>query len=116
MIPLVREDVAPCRVSAPALGKIPDALFFRPRQQLVLRLKSPAAVRPVAVKSQVEVQAVWQKLDAAWIDLNSQDISPVSSQDGSVERTRAGGQRTSDFRALAGDPGGLPTEIPEGSQ
>ncbi len=49
-------------MSAPALGKIPDALFLRPSQQLVLRLKSPAAVRPVAVKGQVEFQAVGQKL------------------------------------------------------
>ncbi len=49
-------------MSAPALRKIPDALFFRPRQQLILRLKSPAAVRPVAVEGQVEFQAVWQQL------------------------------------------------------
>ncbi len=57
--------MAPCRVSAPALRKIPDALVFRRREQLVLRLKSPAAVGPVAVEGQVEFQAVWQKLDAA---------------------------------------------------
>ncbi len=40
----------------------PQDRFFRPSQQLVLRLKSPAAVRPVAVEGQVEFQAVWQKL------------------------------------------------------
>ncbi len=45
-----------------ALRKIPAALFFRPRQQLVLRLKSPAAVGLLAVEGQVEFQAVWQKL------------------------------------------------------
>ena len=49
-------------LSAPALRKIPDALFFRPREQLVLRLKRPAAVRPVAVEGQVDFQAVWQQL------------------------------------------------------
>ncbi len=49
-------------LSGPARRKIPDALFFRPREQLVLRLKSPAAVRPVAVKGQVQFQTVWQQL------------------------------------------------------
>ncbi len=40
-----------------------DALsFLRPSQQLVLRLKSPAAVGRVAVEGQVEFQAVGQKL------------------------------------------------------
>ena len=39
-----REEVAPYRVSAPAFRKSLDALFFRPSQQLILRLKSPAAV------------------------------------------------------------------------
>ncbi len=43
---------------APARRKILDALFFRPRQQLVLRLKSPAAVGRIAVEGQVELQAV----------------------------------------------------------
>ena len=57
--------MAPCQVSAPTLRKILDALFFRPRQQLVRRLKSPAAVGRVAVEGQVEFQAVWQQLDAA---------------------------------------------------
>ncbi len=53
------------RASAPALRRILDALFLRPSQQLVLRLKSPAAVGRVAIEGQVEWQAVSQKLDAA---------------------------------------------------
>ena len=48
-----------------AFRKILDALFFRPSEQLVLRLKSPAAGRRVAVEGQVEFQAVWENLDAA---------------------------------------------------
>ena len=58
-----RNVVAPCWLSAPALRKILDALFFRPRQQLILRLKSPAAVVCIAVEGQVNLQAVGQKLD-----------------------------------------------------
>ncbi len=49
-------------VSAPALRKSLDALFFRPSQQLVLRLKELAAVGLLAVEGQVEFQAVWQQL------------------------------------------------------
>ena len=59
--------MAPYQVSAPALRKSLDALFFRPTEQLVLRLKSPAAVRPVAVEGQVQFQAVGQKLDATHV-------------------------------------------------
>ena len=68
MIPLVnqtrgsREEVAPCRVSAPALHNILDALFFRRSEQLILRVKRPAAVGRLAVEGQVEFQAVGQKL------------------------------------------------------
>ncbi len=52
-------------LSAPALRKIPDALFFRPSEQLVLRLKEAAAVGFLAVEGQVQFQPVGQKLDAA---------------------------------------------------
>ena len=38
---------------------------FCPSEHLVLRLKDAAAVGRVAVDGQVELQAVWQKLDAA---------------------------------------------------
>ena len=49
-------------LSAPALCKILDAFFFRPSQQLILRLKDAAAVGRIAVEGQMELQAVWQKL------------------------------------------------------
>ena len=52
-------------LSAPPLRKIPDALFFRPSEQLVRRVKDAAAGGPVAVEGQVDFQAVSQKLDAA---------------------------------------------------
>ena len=42
-------------MSTLARRNILDALFFRPSQQLILRLKSPAAVRRVAVEGQVQL-------------------------------------------------------------
>ena len=46
-------------------GDRPLRSFFRPSQQLILRLTTSAAVGRIGVKGQVEVQAVSQKLDAA---------------------------------------------------
>ncbi len=40
----------------------PQDRFFRPSQQLILRLKDAAAVGPIAVEGQVDFQAVGQKL------------------------------------------------------